>query len=99
MSHPFEYPFILVETGRSRFATAEDANKEHEVRYGSDPHVRVFVDFELVKRVLAPFAEMHRPGCDESELACSRGTASDLTIITALEFKNAARLLYGKESE
>lgn len=46
-----------------------------------------------LRKALNPFAEMHRDGCDLSEVACSRGVASDLTIITSKDFKRASDLI------
>lgn len=45
------------------------------------------------RRALLPFANMHRKGSDPKEIACSRGTASDTTIITSYNFAEAARVL------
>jgi len=105
-SHPFEHPFTLVEEGQEiKYETAGEAASDAEFLRAASEAIgnrvikrRVYVDFELVKRVLLPFAEMHRPGCKEDELACQRGVASDMTIITALDFQQAARLL-GPEFE
>lgn len=41
---------------------------------------------------------MDRPDCDLSEVACMRGTASDLTLITSGDFRKAADAL-GDEFE
>lgn len=49
-----------------------------------------------LKGVLRPFAAMDRPGCDLSEVACERGTASDLTVITSSDFRKAAEVLEGE---
>ena len=98
MSHPFNKPFIVELIDRPGYETADTAEEVRQyMNQGAGQH-RVYVDFELVKRVLLPFAEMHRPGCKEDELACQRGVASDMTIITALDFQQAARLL-GPEFE
>ncbi len=48
---------------------------------------------QLVK-ALEPFARMDRGGNqDLQELACQRGTASDLTILTSADFRRAAEAL------
>lgn len=44
---------------------------------------------EALKR----FAEMDRPGCDLGELACSRGIASDMTVLVSRDFRLAAEAL------
>src|SRR5882672_9691489 len=42
------------------------------------------VEITELREALVPFAAMDREGtCDLSEVACERGTASDLTIITS----------------
>ena len=46
-----------------------------------------------LKLALIPFAKMHRPGCDLSQLAAQRGIASDTTILTSRDFSNAAEAL------
>jgi len=40
-------------------------------------------------RALQPFADMDREECDLTEVACERGVASDLTIITSRDFREA----------
>lgn len=52
-------------------------------------------DQELLRiiRVLRPFAEMDREGCELDEQTCARGTASDLTILTSRNFRHARTLL------
>lgn len=42
---------------------------------------------------LRTFAAMDRPDCDLSEWACSRGIASDMTILTSRDFRQAADAL------
>lgn len=58
--------------------------------------------FEITRRsnaynalidALRPFAEMDREGCDLHEIACERGVASDLTIITSGDFRHATEAL------
>lgn len=44
---------------------------------------------EALARALAPFAAMDRDGCDLDELVLQRGVASDMTIITSREFREA----------
>jgi hypothetical protein len=46
-----------------------------------------------LEKALKPFADMHRPGTDPKELACSRGVASDMTILTSGDFERAASAL------
>lgn len=38
---------------------------------------------------LKPFAKMDREECDLAEIACSRGTASDLTLLRSADFRLA----------
>lgn len=47
----------------------------------------------FVVDVLTRFAKMDRDGCDLSELACQRGVASDMTILTSQDFRDARRAL------
>lgn len=47
---------------------------------------------ELIK-ALKPFAAMHREGCLLTEVACIRGVASDMTMITSEDFANAYNAL------
>lgn len=54
---------------------------------------RLQAENESYKSALAPFAAMHRKGSDPEEVACQRGTASDLTIITSADFEWAAAVL------
>lgn len=42
---------------------------------------------------LRRFAAMDRPDCDLAELACSRGVASDMTILVSRDFRRAAEVL------
>ena len=42
---------------------------------------------------LRPFAKMDREGCNLDELACVRGTASSMTIITSEDFRRARLVL------
>ena len=49
--------------------------------------------FSDVIDVLKPFAAMHRPYSDPSELGCIRGTASDRTIIISKDFERANECL------
>ena len=42
---------------------------------------------------LRPFAAMHREGCDPNEVACKRGTASDMTMLTSSDFQRASKVL------
>lgn len=46
-----------------------------------------------MEAALRPFAQMDRSGCDLSEIACERGVASDLTIITSGDFRRASDVL------
>ena len=59
--------------------------------------MQAFGHFDLVimelQQGLAPFAAMYRPNTDLKEVACQRGTASDLTIITSGDFAVAAELV------
>jgi hypothetical protein len=54
-------------------------------------------DQRKIKRLveaLTPFARMDREGgVDLEEVACQRGTASDLTIITSADFRKANEAL------
>jgi hypothetical protein len=43
-----------------------------------------------LRSTLLPFAEMDRENGDLNEVACQRGTASDLTILTSGDFRRAA---------
>ena len=43
-----------------------------------------------LRSALLPFAEMDRENGDLNEVACQRGTASDLTILTSADFRQAA---------
>jgi hypothetical protein len=45
---------------------------------------------EQLRSTLLPFAEMDRENGDLNEVACQRGTASDLTILTSGDFRRAA---------
>lgn len=45
---------------------------------------------ETLRSALLPFAEMDRVNGDLNEVACQRGTASDLTILTSADFRRAA---------
>jgi len=45
---------------------------------------------ERLRSTLLPFAEMDRENGDLNEVACQRGTASDLTILTSGDFRRAA---------
>ena len=45
---------------------------------------------ETLRSALLPFAEMDRENGDLNEVACQRGTASDLTILTSGDFRRAA---------
>ena len=47
-------------------------------------------NLETLRSTLLPFAEMDRENCDLNEVACQRGTASDLTILTSSDFRRAA---------
>ena len=42
---------------------------------------------------LQPFADMDREDCDLNETACTRGTASDMTILTSADFRYAAEVI------
>lgn len=53
---------------------------------------------EQLEDALRPFAAMDRLDCDLSKVACIRGTASDLTLITSGDFRKAADAL-GDEFE
>ena len=48
---------------------------------------------EVLVAALRPFAEMDRADCNLNEVACRRGAASDLTIITSGDFRRAAEAL------
>ena len=57
---------------------------------------RVEADERRIKELeeaLQPFAWMHRSGTDPNELACIRGTASDMTMLPSGDFARAATLL------
>ena len=79
-----------------RRASARIADLEHQLEIRK---AAIDAQFKLMERVremekaLRPFAEMDRPGCDLKELACSRGIASDMTIITSKDFRRAAEVL------
>ena len=45
---------------------------------------------EQLRSTLLPFAEMDRENGDLNEVACQRGMASDLTILTSGDFRRAA---------
>jgi hypothetical protein len=51
-------------------------------------HVRA-----AIFRALRPFALMHRLGSDSKEVACMRGAASDMTVVTSADFEAAFNLL------
>ena len=51
-------------------------------------------EIEHLRNALLPFARMDRPDCDLNETASVRGTASDTTIITSGDFRNAAVSLW-----
>lgn len=53
---------------------------------------------DRLKKALEPFAMMDRDGCDLSEIACERGTASDRTVLTSRDFRLARLALLGKTS-
>lgn len=56
--------------------------------------VRMLLDrLEEARKALLPFARMHRKDSDPKEVACSRGAASDMTMITSGDFAEAARVL------
>lgn len=82
------------DTPYDQYQMALDAARESELKVA-----------ELERRVgvlgmaLKPFAKMHREGCDLNELACSRGVASDLTIITSGDFANASAALAESATE
>lgn len=46
-----------------------------------------------LRMALEPFAAMHREGSDPHELACQRGVASDMTVLTSGDFERAATVL------
>lgn len=48
---------------------------------------------QRVFKVLRPFALMERIGSDPEELACVRGTASDMTVLTSGNFHEIFDLL------
>lgn len=48
---------------------------------------------EFYHKALEPFALMHREGSDPNEVACIRGVASDMTMITSGDFAEAARIV------
>ena len=54
----------------------------HETKDGST--------VEQLRSTLLRFAEMDRENGDLNEVACQRGTASDLTILTSGDFRRAA---------
>lgn len=54
---------------------------------------RIERGIKTLSEALQPFAEMDREGGDLSEVACQRGTASDLTIITSADFRRARAAL------
>ena len=51
-------------------------------------------EIEHLRNALLPFARMDRPDCNLNETASVRGTASDMTIITSGDFRNAAVSLW-----
>jgi hypothetical protein len=53
---------------------------------------------DKLAEALRPFAKMDRPDCELDELACSRGTASDRTLIDSRDFRRAAEALDGVKS-
>lgn len=48
---------------------------------------------ERIFKALRPFALMDRSDSDPTELACVRGTASDMTVLTSGDFSEAFSLL------
>jgi hypothetical protein len=70
--------------------------------FGSHNMGKIEECFQAVPKLteaLRPFATMHRIGSDPSEVACQRGTASDLTIITSGDFQRAYEALPLKDDE
>jgi len=62
------------------------------------------IEVDEILSVLRPFAEMDREDTerlkiDMDELACSRGIASDMTIITSNDFRKAKELYYRMQEE
>lgn len=53
---------------------------------------------QQLRSALLPFADMDREGCDLTEIACQRGTASDITILTSADFRRAAEVLRDTDS-
>lgn len=50
-------------------------------------------EVEALRAALVPFAEMHRESSAPDELACQRGTASDMTVLKSGDFARAAEVL------
>lgn len=46
-----------------------------------------------LRSALLPFADMDREHCDLNQVACKRGTASDITILTSADFRRATEVL------
>lgn len=53
---------------------------------------------KALREALKPFASMHRDGSDPKELACVRGVASDMTVITSGDFERADAALRSTDS-
>lgn len=76
---------------------------------GSCPHGHYFEatydncpaceQLERLKIALKPFADMDRDGCRLDEIACKRGVASDMTIITSQDFRNAKTAIMEVDTE
>ena len=54
---------------------------------------RLKAENERLVKALEPFALMHRDDCDLNEIALTRGTASDMTVLCSRDFKKAKELL------
>lgn len=59
----------------------------------SAPSKKLDEVINTLRQALKPFAAMDRPNCDLNEIACHRGVASDMTILTSADFRRAAEAL------
>lgn len=77
-----------------RVATYEEAIAAWNRRVSSGER-----ELTTLREALEPFAAMDRTTCDLKEYACVRGIASDMTVITSGDFRNAAKVLEALSSK
>lgn len=81
---------LEVAIGTIPTAPSSEEVKDAEAATASDDAA---ARIEQLETALIPFARMHRDGVNSDDVACVRGVASDMTLITSRDFERAHEAL------